>query len=281
MSGWRRSAAAVSASSRTSGAKIACALPPAWFDTRRTTSTGESDEVGDVGISLGTSGVVLSPSASSVVDREGVVDSVCDATGGYLPLACTLNAAKVTDTFARLLGVDHAEMERLALAAPPDASPPVLVAYLDGERTPRRPDAVGVLGNITTSITREELALAAYRGVVTGLQVCLGALERAGVVTDGAVVVNGGGARSLAYRQVIADALDRPILRRDAPEASARGACVQAAAVLDGGTVADLARRWRPRDLDAVEPRPARPRPLDTADTAGLYERLAAVAERP
>lgn len=176
MSGWRRSAAAVSASSRTSGAKIACALPPAWFDTRRTTSTGESDEVGDVGISLGTSGVVLSPSASSVVDREGVVDSVCDATGGYLPLACTLNAAKVTDTFARLLGVDHAEMERLALAAPPDASPPVLVAYLDGERTPRRPDAVGVLGNITTSITREELALAAYRGVVTGLQVCLGAL---------------------------------------------------------------------------------------------------------
>lgn len=231
---------------------------------------------GDLGVSLGTSGVVLSPRRTSVVDPLGTVDSVCDATGGYLPLACTLNAAKVTDTFARLLDVDHATLERLALAAPVRAQRPTLVAYLDGERTPRRPGATGVLGGITGETTREDVALAAYEGVVAGLVGAARALERAGVDTSGEVVVNGGGARSLAYRQVLADALGRPVVRRAAPEATARGACVQAVAVLEGATVAGTAERWRPFTLDAVPPR-TDPATIDAAH----YDLLATVADRP
>ncbi len=200
---------------------------------------------------------------------------MCDATGGYLPLACTLNAAKVTDTFARL-DVDHATLERLALAAPVRAQRPTLVAYLDGERTPRRPGATGVLGGITGETTREDVALAAYEGVVAGLVGAARALERAGVDTSGEVVVNGGGARSLAYRQVLADALGRPVVRRAAPEATARGACVQAVAVLEGATVAGTAERWRPFALDAVPPR-TDPATIDAAH----YDLLATVADRP
>ncbi len=215
-----------------------------WWGRAEGTSTsppsGSGLAEGDLGVSLGTSGVVLSPRRTSVVDPLGTVDSVCDATGGYLPLACTLNAAKVTDTFARLLDVDHATLERLALAAPVRAQRPTLVAYLDGERTPRRPGATGVLGGITGETTREDVALAAYEGVVAGLVGAARALERAGVDTSGEVVVNGGGARSLAYRQVLADALGRPVVRRAAPEATARGACVQAVAVLE-------ARPWPAR----------------------------------
>ena len=47
-----------------------------------------------------------------------VINGNADAAGGYLPVVCTLNAAKVTDTFARILGVDHPQLSRLALAAP-------------------------------------------------------------------------------------------------------------------------------------------------------------------
>ncbi|MBK8049306.1 MAG: hypothetical protein IPK16_20625 [Anaerolineales bacterium] len=94
---------------------------------------------GEVLYSLGTSGVVITVSPTPVVDLTGMVNSVADAAGGFLPLVCTLNCTKVTDTFARLLGVNHEELAALALAAPMDHSRPVLAAYFDGERSPNRP----------------------------------------------------------------------------------------------------------------------------------------------
>ncbi len=39
--------------------------------------------------------------------RAGTVAGFADATGRFLPLVCTLNAARVLDATARLLGVDH------------------------------------------------------------------------------------------------------------------------------------------------------------------------------
>ena len=47
-----------------------------------------------------------------------------DATGRYLPLVCTMNATKVTDAVARLLGVDHERFDELALEAPAGAGRP-------------------------------------------------------------------------------------------------------------------------------------------------------------
>ena len=75
---------------------------------------------GEVAYSLGTSGVVLTPSPDPVFDDSGDVNGVSNVTGGYLPLVCTLNATKVTDTVARLLGVglsgltDPGEPQQLA-----------------------------------------------------------------------------------------------------------------------------------------------------------------------
>ena len=53
--------------------------------------------------------------------------------GRYLPLVCTLNATRVTDTFARLLGVNQPTFDRLALEAAPGSGGLVLVPHLDGE----------------------------------------------------------------------------------------------------------------------------------------------------
>lgn len=209
---------------------------------------------GEVLYSIGTSGVVMTTSPAAVHDPTGWVDGVADATGGYLPLVCTLNAAKVTDLFARLLGVGHDELSALALAAPRRPDRPVLAAYLDGERSPDRPGARGLLGGLRSDTTREELALAAYEGVVLGLVRGHEAIRRAGAAADGAVVAAGGGARSPGYRQVLADTLGVPVQSRDVAEATARGAAVQAAAVLAGRDVREVRDAWSPAVTGTVEP---------------------------
>lgn len=74
---------------------------------------------GATSLSLGTSGVVAAVSSTPTHDGTGLVTGFADATGAYLPLACTLNASRVVDATARVLGVDYDEFSQLALAAEP------------------------------------------------------------------------------------------------------------------------------------------------------------------
>ena len=110
---------------------------------------GVGAQPGDVVVSIGTSGTVFAVSATPTHDASGAVAGFADAAGGFLPLACTLNAAQVLDTVRGLLGVDHAEFDRLALSAPSGSGGLVLLPYLVGERTPNRPDATGTLAGVT------------------------------------------------------------------------------------------------------------------------------------
>jgi xylulokinase len=209
---------------------------------------------GDVAISLGTSGTVYTVGESPVHDPTGAVAGFADATGRYLPLVCTLNATKVTDTMARWLGVGLAGLDALALHAPHGSGGVVVVPYLDGERTPNRPDASGAISGLRTTTSREQLARAAVEGVVCGLLDGLDALTAAGVPADGDIVLVGGGARSPAYQQVVADLSGRTVTVPDAAEHVAAGACVQAAATLRSCDPAELAADWALAGGTTVEP---------------------------
>ena len=210
---------------------------------------------GDVVISIGTSGTVYSVCDEPSADPSGMVAGFADATGRHLPLVCTLNATKVTDAVSRLLGVDHDAFDQLALAAAPGAGGLTLLPYLDGERTPDRPGATGVLTGIRSNVGREQLARAAVEGVVCGLLDGLDALS-AFAPADGRLILVGGGARSRAYRQVLADLSGRAVLVPHGEEQVATGACVQAAAVAAGVEPADVADRWKLGDGDVIEPGP-------------------------
>ena len=83
-----------------------------------------------------------------------------DATGRFLPLVCTLNATKVTDTVARLLGRTRDELEQVARSCAPGAAGVVLLPYLDGERTPNLPDATGTFAGIRSDTEPAQLARA-------------------------------------------------------------------------------------------------------------------------
>jgi xylulokinase len=198
---------------------------------------------GDAVISIGTSGTVYAVAEHPTADSTGAVAGFADATGRYLPLVCTLNATKVTDTVARLLGVDHVGLDALAMAAPIGARGVTLLPYLDGERTPNRPKASGTFGGVRSDATREQFARAAFEGVACGLLDGLDAL-REHVADVQRVVLVGGGTKSHAYRQILADLCDVPVFVADAEQAVAAGACVQAAAVLQEVDPMIVAQRW-------------------------------------
>lgn len=232
---------------------------------------------GDQYFSIGTSGVVATSSRGPVFDTAGAVDGVADMTGGYLPLMSTLNAARVYDRAAVMLGTDLAGLSDLALAAGP-APGPVLVPFFDGERTPDRPAARGGLVDITSQTTREELARAFVEGPLLSLLSGRDSLRACGVELGGAATVVGGGARSPATLQLLADLLGDEVTLPDVDEATARGACIQAAAVAartDTAGLIDLAKQWRPDARARVTPRE------HGRDLAALRARWHSVAASP
>jgi xylulokinase len=212
---------------------------------------------GDQYFSIGTSGVVATSSRRPVFDPTGSVDGVADMTGGYLPLVSTLNAARVGDLAARLLGTDLDGLTDLALTAGA-AQGPVLVPFFDGERTPDRPAARAAFTDISSHTTREELARAFVEGPLLSLMNGRDRLRDCGVHLSGGGAAVGGGARSRATVQLLADLLGEEVIVPDADEATARGACVQGAAVAAGADIPgliDLAKRWHPGVRLAVAPR--------------------------
>ena len=199
---------------------------------------------GDSVVSLGTSGTAYAMSATPTTDSTGAVAGFADANGGFLPLVCTLNATRVTDTFATLMGVDRDGFADLALAADFTAGGPTLLPYLDGERTPNLPNARGALFGIETGVGRDALALAAHDGVLCGLLDGLDALSLCGVPLDGRRFLVGGGARSAAYRQRYADLIQQDIVVPHNDETVATGAAVQAAAVSSSQPIGAVAEAW-------------------------------------
>ena len=83
-------------------------------------------------------------------------------------------------------------------------------------------------------------------------------LQRVGVRLTERVFAVGGGARSPAYPQLLADVVQQPVLSADAPEATARGAAVQAAAIATGQSVATMRTAWAPATGLIAEPRRSR-----------------------
>ena len=196
---------------------------------------GINAEPGDVVVSIGTSGVVSTVSTTPSADPSGTVAGFADATGNFLPLAVTLNAARVLDATARLLGVDHDELSRLALSAPAGSGGLVLVPYLEGERTPDKPHSTGALHGLTlTTADPAHLARAAVEGLLCGLADGLEAIAALGNPVRRVFLV-GGGARSEAVRRLAPAVLGVPVLVPPPGEYVADGAARQAAWVLSGG----------------------------------------------
>ncbi|MFB4296510.1 xylulokinase [Actinomadura sp. NTSP31] len=191
-------------------------------------------EPGDVVVSIGTSGTAFAVADSAAADPSGLVAGFADATGRFLPLVCTLNAARILSAAASMTGAGLDELSALALAAEPGAGGLTLLPYLDGERTPDRPDATGVLAGLTTSnATRENIARAAVEALLCSLADAVGHLAAQGVTPRRTLLI-GGGARSEAVRALAPAILGTPVTVPEPAEYVALGAARQAAWALAG-----------------------------------------------
>ena len=216
---------------RTSGGVV---LGPGTGDNAAA-ALGLGARPGDVVVSIGTSGVACSVTDTPAHDPSGTVAGFADATGRFLPLIATLNAARVLDAVASLLRVDHDELSRLALSAPPGADGLVLVPYLEGERTPNKPDSTGALHGLRLATsTPAHLARAAVEGLLCGLADGIDALVAVGAVVERVFLI-GGGARSEAVRRIAPTVFGHPVLVPPPGEYVADGAARQAAWTLAGG----------------------------------------------
>jgi xylulokinase len=189
---------------------------------------------GDVVVSLGTSGTAFSVSTTPTHDGSGEVAGFADVTGNFLPLACTLNAARILDAAARILGVDFDRLSDLALSAPAGANGLTLLPYFEGERTPNRPDATGVFSGMNLSNSNpENIARAMIEGMLSGLADAVQSLTNLGVSVNRIFLV-GGAAKNPAVGQIASSLFGREVVIPPAGEYVANGAARQAAWALKG-----------------------------------------------
>ena len=183
--------------------------------------------VGQALLSLGTSGVVAVVSETPVEDPSGQVAGFADASGHWLPLACTLNASRILDAVGAMSGLSYEELDEAALSVP-DAGGLRLVPYFEGERTPNLPDATARLEGMTLkNSTRAHLARAGVEGLLAHMRFALECVRELGVPIEKVLVV-GGGARSRAVRSLAAEFLGVPVEFPEAAEYVALGAARQA-----------------------------------------------------
>ncbi|MFI9508273.1 xylulokinase [Nocardia sp. NPDC052566] len=189
---------------------------------------------GDVVVSLGTSGTVYARTATPSADPTAAVAGFADATGAYLPLVCTLNAARVLNSAADLLGVDLTRLETLARQSVPGAGGVVLLPYLTGERTPNLPHATGSLHGLRPETMRPStIARAAYEGMLCNMADALDHLQPT-AAPIGRILLIGGAARSPLVAEIAAQIFGTTITVPTPNEYVALGAARQAAWALSG-----------------------------------------------
>lgn len=229
---------------------------------------------GVVTVSLGTSGAILAYSGTPVIDPCGEVAAFCDSTGGFLPLACTMNVTVATELTKALLGLSNEGLEEAAARVTPGSEGLLLVPYFDGERTPNVPDGAGVwFGATRKTHTAAHFCRAAMEGATLGLNYGMKRMAALGVKTD-EIRLTGGGSKSRLWRQIAADVFRTRAVCLGQDESAAFGAAIQARWCWErrqgrDAAITDLTDAWvRPAEETRVQPNPAASR---------VYEELCAL----
>ncbi|MDA3038937.1 MAG: xylulokinase [Actinomycetota bacterium] len=194
---------------------------------------------GETVLSLGTSGTVYTVKSTPTADPSGLVVGLADATGHYLPLACTINCTQAVDRVAELFGVDRNHVDH-----PGDVT---VMPFFDGERTPYLPHASATITGLRHDTTPAQILGAAYEGAVLSL------LKAAELVTEDSdlgtspLLLIGGGAKGRAWQDTVRRLSGRPIIVPSVVELVAIGAAAQAAGLLHRQPAVDVAASWDTR----------------------------------
>jgi xylulokinase len=211
-------------------------------------------------LTLGTGAQVVRPVAALPADlpREPVTHLYRSAAeSGWYSMAAGLNGGSTLGWVRGILGASWQELYDCAAASPRDDMP-LFLPHLHGERTPYLdPRMRGAWTGLGPQHSRDDLVYAALEGVAFAIREAADCLLASGDhVTD--LRVAGGGTTASAWRQMLADILERPLTPIDVPGASALGATVLAREVAGIPVTAREPERRRVQLM--TRPRPGRVR---------------------
>lgn len=217
-------------------------------------------EAGFVSCTLGTSGVVFAHMDQAHYDDLGRVHTFCHAVPKKWHVMGVTQGAGLSLQWLRnqlMPGTDYSDMTREAETSPRGAHGLYWLPYLMGERTPHL-DATARAAwvGLTAKHTRADLIRSVIEGVCYSQKDGLDIIEGMGVAVE-SVRLSGGGAKSLFWRQLMADILGKPVVTLATQEGSAYGAAVLALVGTGAYGTVEEACRAVIREVDRVEPRPA------------------------
>jgi xylulokinase len=179
-------------------------------------------------MSLGTSGTLFTCAERPLVDDQGRWAAFCSSTGGWLPLICTMNCTVATENVARAFGFESRDGDGVMAGTRPGADGLGMLPFFNGERTPDLPRARASFHGLDFgNFTRGNAYRAAMEGATFALRNGFDAWRAAGLGCA-SIRLTGGGSRSAAWRQMVADVFELPVEVPLEPEGAALGAALQA-----------------------------------------------------
>ena len=235
---------------------------------------------GSAMISIGTSGTLFTATDEHRAAPETAVHAFCHALPGtWHQMTVHLSATDALNWLAERLGEDAGTLATMA-SADVDERAPLFLPYLGGERTPHNDSNVrAALVGLSHETDRAALATAVMEGVAMAFRDGLDALKAAGTAPQRLIAV-GGGSRSAAWLQLIADTLATPV---DVPGSGELGAAFGAARLgRMAATGEDAATACPPPAIARTVP--PRAESVDVQDTrharfAALYRAFAGGAD--
>lgn len=199
-------------------------------------------------LSLGTSGVIFVPTNTPRIDPTGALHAFCHAISGAYHLMGVILSAGGSLHWARDVlfgdGLNRSELDDYdtfiepATHIIPGADGLFFLPYLAGERTPHMdPTARGAWIGLSLAHRQEHLVRAVLEGVAFALRDVWERMTALGVAPSALRIV-GGGAKSAAWREIIAAVLDVPLQRLAMDEGAAFGAAILAG--VGAGTYQDV-----------------------------------------
>jgi len=176
---------------------------------------------------IGTSGALR-----VVLDQEGVtvpwgtfvyrLDRRRYVLGGALS-----EGGNVVRWFADGLGLQKKKLERAAGDIPPDSHGLTVLPFWAGERSPNwRGDARAVIAGLSLSTRPEQMLRAAMEAITYQFVAVATAMQRVVGRPQSVIATGGQLIHSAAWSQMLADALNLPVMISTEPEASSRGAAL-------------------------------------------------------
>ena len=215
-------------------------------------------EPGIVSCTIGTSGVVFAHTNQPAYDPDGRVHTFCHAVPGAWHVMGVTQAAGLSLQWYRnqfAPGISYDQLTAEASGAPECSQGLIWLPYLMGERTPHLDaSARGGWVGLTAKHRRAELIRSVLEGVSFSQKDCLDIIEEMGVHVN-SVRLSGGGARSLFWRQMLADIFRKPAVTLETQEGSAYGAALLS--MVGTGAYATVVEACRAtiRQTECLEPR--------------------------